>query len=1049
MRSGTVGSSPPGRLSEEDEATAVQHEGFRTTTALLNHAAKDSTEEAVPVALQAREARHEALLRVASSDVDGGATQALTAALHERAFRPSAGSPAHFAPRQRLQGAGWAVSVSAEAAASSPAGVGTAGNNVLGGAAFGSASFGSAERDALRAARNREAPAAWEDAASFVADACEAHRTQQASRLPGATPRSSAVVTLSARLASAALSADVDDFLARCLSVEAQESGWRCRNGKDALALAAGALHHAAFPDALDAALGALALYAAEEAPFDATNAARAARTALLLVARFVLLARFSDSTSAARALGSLAALAQVPAEAPPDGVPRAAHSAAALVLVADVMAEHPHAVALHTAGVGAIAALMGARRALNGAPDYAQCADAEMRSWVSRGALARALHAATAAADAAAPEPYGSYACEHACHVAAHAMRWAVREMATGRLSCEHPDAVALASAALAVADALAAAGCVASAVDAVLGRPLHDFFLTTSSGCSQAQPPLSSPANTEVDSALSACDNASELSPVRDMLYVAADEGRSPRGDEAAEAMQALPLCITVVPTAEDMAARCASNKASAHLDAIAATAFLVNALQENPQFARGAAAAATSALKRAVDENAGAQGETVPARRSRFSCCFAPPVGFNDARLLNKIVCAAPFGASADVLLAHCLSTHTLPPGLHLSRNVLLLAAGALAYISVPETCAAAFARATSALVAGVMEHPERYQAKGEAGSNACVGLVQVLRVVLSKFTDDAMMSGSALEALAMLTTCVHVDQLWNSHFQVGLSMRLGALAADAMLQHAPFMAVQAAGTTMLAHLLLSNDIARAFASDGQLSTTAVLSKGHAEWVRDDTLSRASTALLFALRGAAMAAAKVKRQGRPVPPHAERILRCAPAALASALRIVCADDAVYSGSSRLEETQRVLLAVLDVCSSLEAVSSAEVVAAADAHLLPALTEMLSSRMWWEQSRTAGYNSPESTAQLLTAVANARERADRRNAIAAAYSAPLTAAPPKSAPPHKAQPFGDDLATRDLIDSLLAAQADMAARLHAMEDGMARASEGAERRM
>ena len=89
--------------------------------------------------------------------------------------------------------------------------------------------------------------------------------------------------------------------------------------------------------------------------------------------------------------------LGVVPAEAPPDGVPRGAHSASALVLVADVMSEHPHAVALHAAGVGAIAALLGARRALNGAPDYAQCADAEMRSWASRGALARALHAASA----------------------------------------------------------------------------------------------------------------------------------------------------------------------------------------------------------------------------------------------------------------------------------------------------------------------------------------------------------------------------------------------------------------------------------------------------------------------------------------------------------------------------------------------------------------------------------------------------------------------------------------------------------------------------
>ena len=552
-----------------------------------------------------------------------------------------------------------------------------------------------------------------------------------------------------------------------------------------------------------------------------------------------------------------------------------------------------------------------------------------------------------------------------------------------------------------------------------------------------------MSSPANTEIN-ALPDCDKASELPPVCDLLYVA--ESHSPRGDEAAEAIPALPLCITVVPSAEDMAARCASNKASAYLAAIAATAFLVNALQGNAQVARGAAAAAISARSRAVCENARVRGETNAARRRdalSWFCCFAPPVGFHDTRLLNAIVRATPFGATADVLLAHCLSTHTIP-GIP-SRNVLLLTAGALAYISVPETCAAAFARAAGALVADVMEHPKLYRAKGEAGANACVGLVQVLRVVLSRFADDAMMCGSALEALALLTTCVHVDRLWNTHFQFGLSMRLGALAADAMLQHAPFMAVQAAGTKMLAQLLVANG--GAVASTGQLSTNAVLSKGNAEWVRDGTLARASTALLFALRGAAVAAAKAERQGWPMPPHAERILSCAPAALASALRIVCADDAVDSGSRRrLEATQNVLRAVLDVCSSLEAVSSDEVVATADAVLLPALTELLSSRMWWEQSGAAGcINAPESTAQLLTAVANAKERADRRNAIAAARSAPLTAAPLESAPLHKAPPFGrvdDHTSTRDLIDSLLAAQDVMAARLHAMEDGMARTS-------
>ena len=142
--------------------------------------------------------------------------------------------------------------------------------------------------------------------------------------------------------------------------------------------------------------------------------------------------------------------------------------------------------------------------------------------------------------------------------------------------------------------------------------------------------------------------------------------------------------------------------------------------------------------------------------------------------------------------------------------------------------------------------------------------------------------------------------------------------------------------------------------------------------------------------------------------------------------------------------------LHAVLDACSSLETMCSDEVMATADASMLPALTEMLSSRMWWEQSGAAGYNSPESTAQLLTAVANARERAGGRGAVAATVSASHTAAPPESAPPHNAPPLGDaDQTTRDLIDSLLAAQVDMAARLHAMEDGMARASDGAERRL
>ena len=296
---------------------------------------------------------------------------------------------------------------------------------------------------------------------------------------------------------------------------------------------------------------------------------------------------------------------------------------------------------------------------------------------------------------------------------------------------------------------------------------------------------------------------------------------------------------------------------------------------------------------------------------------------------------------------------------------------------------------------------------------------------------------MVCGSALEALALMLTCVkvrtHVDARNTHYFQSGLSVRLGALAADAMLQHTPFMAVQAPGAAVLANLLSD----KAFSGNGQLSAAALLSKGRAEWMRDGTLARASTALLLALRSAAVAAVKAERQGRRMPPPAERVLTCAPAALASALRIACADDAAGSGSSRFEEIQSVLHAVLDACSTLETVSSDEVMATADSSLLPALTEMLSSRMWWEQSGAAGY-SPESTAQLLTAVANARERADGRSAVAAAFSASRTAAPQR-------EPFGGaaaDPATRELIDSLLAAQADMAARLRAMEDGMARAS-------
>jgi hypothetical protein len=639
-------------------------------------------------------------------------------------------------------------------------------------------------------------------------------------------------------------------------------------------------------------------------------------------------------------------------------------------------------------------------------------------------------------------PRVTGTQMRRAACHVAAHATRWAVREVAAGRLSCEHPDAVALASAALAVSDALAAAGCVASAVDAVLGQPLHDFW-TSDSRQSPRRPPLSSPVNTEANAALS--DRASELPPVFDLLYVA--ESSFPHGVEATVAIPALPQCMTVAPTSENLATRCSGNKASARRHAIAASAFLVTALHEREDVARGATAAATRAFKRAESEDARARGETDSAGRHNAAadcireplswfCCFAP-AGFDDTDKLNAIVRAAPGGASADALLAHCLSSRAHPEG---PRDILLLCAGALTYISAPETSAAALTSATGALVGAVMAHPELFRAYGEAGRNACVGLVLVLRIALSWLADDAMICGSALEALVLLSTLVHVEPL-------SASVRLGALAADAMLQHAPFMAVQAAGSAVLTNLLLSDG---EVSSTTQLSAVALLSKVRAEWVRDGTLARASTALLLALRRSAVAAAKAERQGQPTPPPVERVLTCAPAALASALRIACADDAAGSGSSRFEEIQSVLHAVLDACSSLETMSSDEVMATADASMLPALTEMLSSRMWWEQSGAAGFNSPESTAQLLTAVANAKERTDRRNAIAAARSASHTAAPPESAPPHKAPPLGDaDQTTRDLIDSLLAAQVDMAARLHAMEDGMARASESAERRI
>ena len=127
------------------------------------------------------------------------------------------------------------------------------------------------------------------------------------------------------------------------------------------------------------------------------------------------------------------------------------------------------------------------------------------------------------------------------------------------------------------------------------------------------------------------------------------------------------------------------------------------------------------------------------------------------------------------------------------------------------------------------------------------------------------------------------------------------------------------------------------------------------------------------------------------------------------------------------------------MDACSALETVTCDAVLATADADLLPALTEMVSSQMWWEQSSAVGFYSPESTAQLLSSLANAKERANKRSiASAAARSSKVayTEAPTRS-------PYGgSDPATHELIDSLLAAQADLAARLRVIEGGVTLAS-------
>jgi len=189
--------------------------------------------------------------------------------------------------------------------------------------------------------------------------------------------------------------------------------------------------------------------------------------------------------------------------------------------------------------------------------------------------------------------------------------------------------------------------------------------------------------------------------------------------------------------------------------------------------------------------------------------------------------------------------------------------------------------------------------------------------------------------------------------------------------------------------------------------------------------------SSALLLALRRAAVVAAKAAHRGRPPPPHAERVLTCAPAALAYALRNACADDPTSAGdNSCAEELSATVSAVVDACAALEMVCSDAVVAAADTRLLPALAAMLSSRSWWERGGASAFG-PERTAQLLTAVARAQDRADARRAVT------------EPAAPFGAAAAGTIDPSRDeLIETLLAAQADMVARLHVMESGVERSS-------
>jgi hypothetical protein len=953
--------------------------------------------------------RHEALLHVASMDLDGGATAALTVALHERAFRPWAGNRSGFAPRVRHPGGG-AAKVGPSAAFALP-----------------SNSLGAAGGDALRVARHREAQAAWAEAAAFVADACESFLTEHSAGLP-----------------------EVDDFLAHCLALET--GPLRTRHGADALALAAGALRHSNFPDVLDAALGALAIYASEDAPFDASAPARAARTALLLVARFALLQHFSDGTSAARALGCMAALAEVPAEAPPDGVPRGRHSGDLLVLVADAMAVHPHSAVLQATGMGALAALLGARRALSGAPEYADGADAELRAWAARGALTRTLRTAAVVVAAAAPEPYGSYNCEHACHMAAHVMRWAACEVAAGRLLQEHPDAVALSSAALAVAGALAGAGCALEAVGAVLGRPLHDFMAAGDNRSSTPAllpplPPLQAlpgASAVEISGATTAASpgvtpfevDPSELAPP----HFVTGEGDSAAVDSE-DAAPALPQCLTALPTAADMDARCDASKAEGCLFARATTAFVAAALNTDSKIARGASAAAARAFDRAA-------GRKEAARRDFFSIvCICIPVPGDDLDTLNMLARVAPGGRSVNAFLAHCLTPPTPEAHPPTPRGVIMLAAGALVHLSAPEACIAALACCTRTLEAAMIAQPEHFRrlVLGEPGMNALGALVRLARTMLCYHADDPMVCGAALEALSLLLTFKVFFKLMSKDaagrgtlgFTAEMSTQTCTIAVNAMLRHAPFMAVQAPGATVLADLLAMGGGFDFIRHDKWIHWQ--------QWTRGGALALASAALLFALRRAAVAAAKAGQRGGPTPLQAEHILMCVPAALASALRIACADNAGVVDTCIAKELSATAGAVVDACAVLEALCSDAVVAAADSRILPALTMMLSSRRWRDHGGAAAFG-PERTALLLAAVARARarERTDVQRTVAEAAAPHLAARQPAPVGTSASvgampQPAGDEL-----MESLLVAQADMEARLRAMESRVMQSAGG-----